>query len=334
MISPELRTRIAGLWMSALMLLAMLSGVAVFFAQEQLAEAPPKGKAADARSSSSPNEMWKDFLKPGVEVFEGNYVDGNTFLRLLQAFDIQAEYRGDYKNQWFFRFKDPADVERARQLLKKIDIPPRQIVLSFQLVMASDKPFIQPKTTPDLSLLNRLKQVFKFNAYQVLDRGFLTLNAEGEGTMYLAGQYRIAFNTTFIDDGKGVIKLRALTLTDVGAPPAAAAFPSGVMKKPPDLDKLKEELEKRSEVLQQRSEELSKMSEVVQQRSEEVKKKRDEATRKSDYEGLRRTTLRGDNRLLTTSLNIKNGDTVIVGSSTIEDGSVALITIVTATVVE
>lgn len=334
-IEERLAWRRVILWARLMILFAGLTVVPVSFAQEQLAEAPPKGKLADTQHRATPNEMWKDFLKPGVEVFEGNYVDWNTFLRLLQTFDIQAEFRGDYKNQWFLRFKDPADAERARQILKKIDVPPRRIVLQFQLVLASDKSPVEQKPLTDPTLLNQLRQVFKFNSYRALDRAYLTLNSEENGTTSLAGRYQVSCKPIFIDEGKGVIKLRELTLSDmgVGFSPAAMVRPPGEMPKLPDLRKLQELIEAQKEKLQERKrmEEAQKKMEEAQKRDEEMQKRAEEAQRKAfAFEGPKR--VRTNSRLLTTSLNIKNGDTVIVGSSTVDEEDAALITIVTATV--
>ncbi|GEM_PF-6928769 len=319
------------LWAALIVLFAVWMAAPVCFAQS-------KEKPADAPQKAGPSGELKEFMPPGMEVFELNYISPNDLEALLRAFGIKfdRDKSAYFRNRLFLTFTDPATVERARQLLKKVDIPPRRIVLHFQLVLASDKAPVEQKPLRDMALLTQLKQVFRFNHYQLLDRAYLTLNSEESGTASLAGGYRVSCKPTFIDEGKGVIKLRELTLSDGGSEawPAAVARAFGATPppapefKPADMEKLREltpETQKRMEELQKKLEEAQK------QRMEELQKKLEEAQKKAfAFEGPKR--VRRDNRLLTTSLNIKNGDTVIVGSSTIDEEDSALITIVTATV--
>jgi hypothetical protein len=301
---------------------------------------------AQPKPEPVPSE-WKEFAPPGMEVFELNHISPNEFLELLNTFGIKfdRDKRGYFRNRLFLTFTDPATAERARHLLKKIDIPPRRIVLHFQLVLASDKPPSgQQKPLTDVVLRDQLKQVFKFNSYQLLDRAYLTLNSEEGGSASLAGGYRVSCKPTFIDEGKGVIKLRELTLSDVGGP-----IPAPVVRmpefKPGDLEKLKELMRENrkqmADTLKQMEEAQKKAFaylEIQQEKIQESQKRFEEAWKKLEESQKKafafdtRKGARRDNRLLTTSLNIKNGDTVIVGSSTIDGEDSALITVVTATV--
>ena len=235
-----------------------------------------------AQQTAGEKDDLEDLLLPGTEVFDLRYAHPNEVWSLFQAFELRPTSFKSHKSKIYARFQDPAEAKRARKLLQKLDVPPRQIQVDFKQVLASNltyykqssigqRKFVQP--VPDQKLLDQLKQVFKFEHYHLIGESNLIVNAGAKGELQLGTdqalcltsdspvsiyvrENNVAFDVNHIDEGKGIIQLRTLKVWTVE---------SGV---------------------------------------------------------------------LTTSLNIKNGDTVIVGSSAIDGTDTALIFIVKARTVD
>ncbi len=228
----------------------------------------------------------EEFLPPGVEVFDLKYISTGDFAGLLSVLELKTTKfsPSDQSGQTrvFIRFEDPSSAEIARRLLAKLDIPPRRIEVRFLQVLASNESYYEwsrgskgdkyERPVADESLLEQLKQAFKFRHFNLIDSFRMTLNAginartqnrpsriqlgdaSGEEKLDILSGHA-SFSLDFIDDGKGVIQIRNLS--------AQAAT-----------------------------------------------------------------------HVLNTSLNVKNGETIIVGSSSLIKGNNELITVVTARTVD
>ena len=222
----------------------------------------------------------RDPLATGTEVFEYRYLNQNEARAIIGAFEIVPESLRSLRSKIFVRFKNPAEADRAREILRKLDIPPRKIEVHCQLVLASNFTFYErnaqgnekkvfERAALERKLISELKKVFRFENYHLLGRSRLVLNsgAMGEAVLGIRRPHieltyngrnftlttnRVTFTPVFIDEGKGVIQLQRFAISSM------------------------------------------------------------------------------ENRLLIASLNIKNGDTVVVGSSDIDGEDIVLVSIVKA----
>lgn len=242
----------------------------------------------DAKSSGRPIKAadLEEFLPPGVEVFDLKYISIGDFAGILSVLELKTtKYTPSDQNgqtRVYIRFEDPSSAERARRLLAKLDIPPRRIEVRFLQVLASNESYYEwsrgsrgdkyERPVPNESLLEQLKLAFKFRQFNLIHSFRMTLNAginartqsrpsriqlgdaSGEEKLNILSGHA-SFSLDFIDDGKGVIQIRNLS---VQAAP----------------------------------------------------------------------------HVLNTSLNVKNGETIIVGSSSLIKGNNELITVVTARTVD
>lgn len=254
--------------------LAAALSVAAFFSPYNAKGSVDSTKAADLEG----------LLPPGVEMFHIKYLSIHDVTELLHAFEVEYESIKNYgRTKLFIRFKDPLSAVRARKLLARFDIPPRQIEVHLRQVLASNVVYYEKvdgvyrrfeRPIPDEILRNQLKQAFKFKHYHLLGSGRSTSNAGSRSrpSVHVSSRLKLAdasgdealnfastragFLMDFIDEGKGVIQLRDLNVLSLGS------------------------------------------------------------------------------HSLNTSLNIKNGETVIVGSSVHEEDDIAIITVVTARTVD
>lgn len=211
-----------------------------------------------------------DLAPPGMAILRPRYVSKSTFFKMTEVMDIEVKKFQEVDGQFFIQFGSENDHKRAIRLLERIDIPPRQIGVRLNLILAIDDNSVGDAVDP--KVVEQLKKIFRFNGYRSLSSGYLVVGAGKDGEIGLRGlpinegdtaQYDASFKAKFIDDGKGVIKIEDLEIERVY------------------FNKLGNE------------EEMT---------------------------------------ILETTLNIKNGDTVIVGSTQVE-GQI-YITIITATVLE
>ena len=238
---------------------------------------------AVAQQTGSAKGGIEDLLPVGTMIFEPRYLHPREVYTILTSL-IQCERINASESRIFVRFRDASDADRARKIIQKLDIPPRRVEVILRLVVASDAGLPQYDTVEDKALLNQLGVAFRFKHYQMLGKSQLVVDSgktgeiqfgtgKGYGTLQL--QYastssgnkelqaqiggRATFGVDFIDEGKGIIRLKNLCIWQ-------------------------------------------------------------------QYHGGEK----GGSRILNTSLNIKNGDTVVLGGGDTATRDAALIVVVTA----
>ena len=239
---------------------------------------------AVAQQTGSAKGGIEDLLPVGTMIFEPRYLHPREVYTILTSL-IQCERINASESRIFVRFRDASDADRARKIIQKLDIAPRRVEVILRLVVASDAGLPQYDTVEDKALLNQLGSAFRFSHYQMLGRSQLIVDSGKMGEIqfgtgkvhggFLQLEYvdisrdkkelranaggRATFSVDFIDEGKGIIRLKDLCIWQ-------------------------------------------------------------------QYHGGEK----GGSRILNTSLNIKNGDTVVLGGGDTATRDAALIVVVTA----
>lgn len=196
-------------------------------------------------------------------------------------------------------------IELAQQMVKQIDVLPRQMHIEIKLIRASRT----GKTiSPEIKgLISKLQSLFAFSSYELLDSISLIAESGAKTSLSTGGKYRVTCTPRFIDEGKGIIRLEDLKLIKLyqmsQSDTSATASPFFSLKGNDEEGSLSINIPNLFAVAL-----LDKLS-----KGEDV-----------DF----------GEPILTTSLNVKNGDTVIVGGSKIDGNETALITVVTAKTIE
>lgn len=168
-------------------------------------------KPVFAQENTKPDSLFP----PGVEMFELRYVSVQNFIETLKVLDIKYKKFHFIESKVFISFEDQAEAIRAKQLLQKIDIEPKQINIRVSLVLALDEP---SKESPQIenNILAQLKKTLRFQGYQLITSGFLIIKSGEKGLIPLDNKpaaenkperYDARIEAIFINDGRGIIRL-------------------------------------------------------------------------------------------------------------------------------
>lgn len=161
----------------------------------------------------APPPDWKEIVPEGFEAFEMKYISQGDFLRLIRTFDLEvtkSEYAGKVL---FLQFSDPATRARAIDLYNKMSVPPRQVGLHIQMLLAAEEPLEGYEEVTDPFLLEQLAEELGPRRYQVLDRAYVTVSTDEKGEAYMAGRYKVEIKPRFVEEG--FIKFDGLTIRDL-----------------------------------------------------------------------------------------------------------------------
>lgn len=114
------------------------------------------------------------------EVVKLNYLKAETAHRLLVPYyGMYTKLSYDSKNNILTISDTPENLEKILAAIRKIDVKPKDIFFTVQLLIASD---IENKTDPELKndpLIKELSKLLRYKSYQVLDSA-LVRGVDGE----------------------------------------------------------------------------------------------------------------------------------------------------------
>ena len=246
----------------------------------------------------------EEFDLTGIETIKPKYRSAKEALDMVNRIFTQLRLPKcimfhDKRLNTIFIKGSKEQIEFVKSMVSEFYVLPQQLQINVKLIRASKK---GKGISPEIKgLVSKLESLFAYPNYELLEAFSFITESEAETSQDSGGNYRISCTPRYIDEGKGIIRLEDFRLYDVS---------------------------KDSVKTGGRGPKVSARAPVIT---------RDDLSLYSETKFLENQLLFLTNRdfrksILTTSLNIKNGDTVIIGSSRINggDGSQALITAVTA----
>ena len=109
------------------------------------------------------------------EVVKLNYIGAETVYRLLIPYQgMYTKISFDSKNNILTISDTPENLEKILAAIRKIDVKPKDMLFTVQLLIASDT---ENRTDPELKndpLIKELSKFLRYKSYQVLDSALVT----------------------------------------------------------------------------------------------------------------------------------------------------------------
>jgi hypothetical protein len=137
------------------------------------------------------------------------YADGRALEQLLRPYLTKyGQVQFENKTRALTIVDQPAVVDVMLKMVARFDVKPPQLQLSIKLVMASKE---GPKSIPPelQAVAKQLKDVFNYTAYKIMDKAFVTTEANGWSRMTIGGDqaYTVDIETHVVQGEKNTVRM-------------------------------------------------------------------------------------------------------------------------------
>ncbi len=137
------------------------------------------------------------------------YADGRALERLLHPYLTKwGRVQFESRTRALTIVDKPAVVDVMLKMVKQFDVKPPQLQFSVELVLAEKggNQSIPPELKP---VAKQLKEVFSYNKFTVLDKAYVSVEANQESRMKIGGEggYTVDMSTHMVQGEKSTVRL-------------------------------------------------------------------------------------------------------------------------------
>jgi hypothetical protein len=137
------------------------------------------------------------------------YADGHALERLLNPYLTKyGRVQFESRTRALTVVDQPAVVDVMLKMVKQFDVRPPQLQLAVQLILAEKA---GPESIPgDLkAVAKQLKEVFSYKQYQIMDKAYITTEANGNSRMKIGGEegYTVDIETHMVQGEKSTVRM-------------------------------------------------------------------------------------------------------------------------------
>jgi type II/III secretion system protein len=109
---------------------------------------------------------------------------------------------------------DPETLRKIEELIQGYDLPPRNVEVALQLILASTAEKAPDKISPRIrGVIEKLNEIStKWSDYRLLGTATVTASEGESASVEMGGDYRIAFAVDYASDEQKLVRFRRFTL--------------------------------------------------------------------------------------------------------------------------
>jgi len=138
-----------------------------------------------------------------------NYADGHAMERLLRPYLTQrGRVQFESRTRALTIVDEPAVVDIMLKMVKKFNVKPPQLQFSVELVLA-EKGGGQSIPEELKPVAKQLKEVFSYNKFTVMDKAYISVEANQESRMKVGGEsgYTVDMSTHMVQGEQSTVRL-------------------------------------------------------------------------------------------------------------------------------
>jgi hypothetical protein len=137
------------------------------------------------------------------------YADGRALEKLLHPYlTVRGRVHFERQTRALTLVDEPAVVDVMLKMIKRFDVKPPQLQLAIKLVLASKEG--QAHVPGELkAVAKQLKDVFSYKSYKIMDKAFVTTEANGHSRMRIGGEsgYTVDIETHMVQGEKATVRM-------------------------------------------------------------------------------------------------------------------------------